>query len=79
MSIEYIRSENAESKIISQYYMKSKNFQMWPEFFFYYRAESKMLAIFKSQAAAKFSFSTETTQIYLPDCFNRTDINMTEF
>lgn len=39
--------------------MNSKDFQMRPEhFYFYYTTESKMLAIFKSQAAAQFSFST---------------------
>lgn len=55
MIIECLRSENAERKIISQYYMNSKDFQMRPEnFSFHYRTVSKMLAIFKSQAAAQF-------------------------
>lgn len=59
MIIEYLRSEDAERKIISQYYMNSKYFQMRPEHFsFYYRTESQMLAIFKCQAAVQFSFST---------------------
>lgn len=56
--IEYL-SENAERKIISQYYMNSKDFKMRPEiFYFYYRTESNMLEIYNSQAAAQISFST---------------------
>lgn len=63
MIIEHLRSENAERKIISQilyeYYMNSKDFEMRTEnFSFLYRTESKMLATFKSKAAAQFSFST---------------------